>query len=85
MSNIKNIFSLPKENDKFKDVMASIQHCSITIRKTIEGDKGPEIDEVYKCPCGDVKLKHKSIITNIYHPEKGSIEIIDMRSDGCAL
>ena len=85
MSNIKNIFSLPKEYGRFKDVMASIQHCSIVSSKTIEGDKGPEIQEVYKCPCGDITLKQKSIITNIDHPEKGSIEIIDMRSDGCAL
>lgn len=85
MSNIKNIFSLPKESDRFKDVMALTKKCDIVSRETIEGDKGPEIEEIFKCPCGEIILNQKSIITNIEHPENGSIEIIDMRSDGCAL
>ncbi len=85
MSNIKKIFSLPKENNNFKDVMTKIEHCHIESSKIFEGTKGPEIEEIYNCPCGDITLRQKSIITNIDHPERGSIEIIDMRSDRCVL
>lgn len=85
--NINKIFYLPKDQNRLKDAMASIEQCNIVNNKIIEGTKGPEIEEVYNCPCGIITLKQKSIITDINHPERGSIEIIDVqsKSDGCVL
>lgn len=84
---IKKIFYLPKDYNKLKDVMTSIQRCNIASSKIFEDTQGPEIEEVYNCPCGNITLKQKSIITDVNHPERGNIEIIDMqsKSDGCVL
>ena len=84
---INKIFYLPKDQKKLKDVMTSIARCNVANSKIFEGTKGPEIEEIYNCPCGNITLKQKSIITDINHPERGSIEIIDMqsKSDGCVL
>ncbi len=78
-------FSLPKEERKFKEAMKHIEGCDITNSKISEGKEGPEIEEIYKCSCGDILLRQKSVITDINNPEKGSIEMIQMRSERCSL
>ena len=85
MNNIKRIFSIPKDFDKFKSTMKSIEGCEIIDSRAFENIEGPEIEEIYKCPCGNIDLKQKSIIGDIDNPEKGSIEIIHMESKGCVL
>lgn len=78
-------FSLPKEEHKFKEAMRRIEGCDITNSKISEGKEGPEVEEVYRCPCGDVVLRQKSIITDINNPRRGSIEMIQIRSEECSL
>ena len=85
MTNSNYTFSLPKEERKFKEAMRPIEGCDITGSKISEGKEGPEIEEIYRCPCGDILLRQKSIIENIDNPEKGSIEMINMRSERCSL
>ena len=85
MNRIKKTFHLPKDNDRFKDTMIFVERCEILSSKAFEDIKGPEIEEVYKCPCGEIKLKQKSIVEDIENPEKGGIEIIHMESKGCVL
>ena len=85
MTSFNQRFSLPKEEHKLKEAMKPIEGCDIISSKTSEGKEGPEIEEVYKCPCGDIILRQKSIITNIDNPERGSIEMIHMKSERCAL
>lgn len=85
MTNSNHTFSLPKEEHKFKDAMKPIKGCDITSSRISEGKEGPEIEEVYKCPCGDIILRQKSVITNVDNPERGSIEMIQMRSERCSL
>ena len=82
---IKMRFSLPKEEDKFKNAMRRVEGCDI-ISSDISGDtEGPEIEEIYECPCGDIVLRQKSVISDVDNPEKGSVEIIYMKSIGCVL
>lgn len=85
MSNIKKRFSLPNDQKEFKNIMRHIENCNLLSSEISENAQGPEIKEIYECPCGNIMLKQKSIITNIDHPERGSIEIIHMESKGCAL
>lgn len=85
MANSNHTFSLPKEEQKFRDEMRHIEGCDITSSRISEGKEGPEIEEIYKCPCGDIVLRQKSIIKNIDNPEKGNIEMIHMRSERCSL
>lgn len=85
MASSNKRFSLPKEEQKFKNAMKPIEGCNIISSKISEGNEGPEVKEVYRCPCGDITLVQKSIITNIDNPERGSIERIYMKSERCAL
>jgi predicted SprT family Zn-dependent metalloprotease len=85
MSNINKTFSLPNDQQSFKKIMRHIEKCDVLHSRTSENVQGPEIEEIYECPCGNIILKQKSIITNIDHPERGSIEIVHMESKGCVL
>lgn len=79
-------FSLPKDEHTLKDTMTQyLEECNIVKSRTHEERDGPRIEEVYKCPCGDVLLNQKSIIENTENPENGSVEIIHMKSKGCSL
>ena len=82
---IKMRFSLPKEENKFKDIMKHIEGCNI-ISSEMSGDtEGPEIEEIYECPCGNIVLKQKSVIADVNNPTKGSVEAIHMKSTECTL
>ena len=85
MPTINKKFSLPNEQQEFNNLMKKIENCEILDSKISENSQGPEIEETYRCPCGNIKLKQNSIITNIENPEKGNIEIINMESKGCDL
>lgn len=85
MNKINKIFHLPKEEQKFKEAIRPIEACEIISRTASEDIEGPEIEEVYACPCGNIILKQKSIIANIDNPENGSVEIVHLESDGCVL
>jgi len=85
MSYINKKFSLPKDQQEFKNVMKHINECDILSSNIYEDLQGPEIEEVYRCQCGNILLKQKSIITNIDSPEKDSIEMVHMESKECAL
>lgn len=85
MYEINKRFNLPKEEQKFKDTIKRIESCDITSRKMSEHLEGPEIEETYMCPCGDIILRQKSVITNVDNPENGHIETVHMKSDGCVL
>ena len=85
MYEINKRFILPKEEQEFKDTMKRVESCNVVNRKTSEGLEGPEIEEIHECPCGDITLKQKSIITNVDSPENGNIEIVHMESNGCVL
>lgn len=85
MTEINKRFHLPKEEHKFKEAIKPIEGCKIISNRTFEDVDGPKIEEVYECPCGNIKLIQKSIITNIDNPEKGSVEVIHMESSGCVL
>lgn len=85
MSNINKRFFLPNDLKEFKNIMKHIEKCNLLDNKTYEDVQGPEIEEIYECHCGNIMLKQKSFITNIDHPERGSIEIVHMESKGCAL
>lgn len=85
MASSNQIFSLPKEEHKFKKAMKPIEGCDIISSNISEGKEGPEIKEVYKCPCGDIVLRQKSIVTNVDNPERGGVEMIHMTSERCTL
>lgn len=85
MSNIKRRFSLPNEQQAFKNIMKRIEGCDMSSSKTSENSRGPEVEEIYKCPCGNIKLIQESIITDVDHPERGNTEIVHMESKGCVL
>ena len=85
MNSTEKRFSLPKDENKFKQAMKPIEGCEVISSNSSDGAEGPEVKEVYKCPCGSITLNQKSIIKDIDNPENGNIEVIDMRSDGCAL
>lgn len=87
MIDTKKSYYLPKDTNELKNTMSYIDQCSISDSKITEEINGPIVEENYKCPCGDITIKQKSIITHTDHPERGSIEIIHMqsKSDGCVL
>jgi hypothetical protein len=85
MNKINKRFHLPKEERKFKETIRSIERCNIINSRASEDTEGPNIEEVYECPCGNIILRQKSIITNIDNPENGSVEIVHLESDGCVL
>jgi hypothetical protein len=85
MNQVDKRFRLPKEEHKFEDTIKPIKGCNIISSRASEDVEGPEIEEVYVCPCGDITLRQKSIITNIDNPEKSSIEIVHLESNGCVL
>lgn len=85
MNETNKRFHLPKEEHKFKEAIRRIKGCDIISSRASEDVEGPEIEEVYRCSCGDITLRQKSIIANIDNPEKDSIEIVHMKSNGCEL
>ena len=85
MNSTRKRFFLPQDDSKFRQTMKPVEGCEIISSKTSEDIEGPEVEEVYRCPCGDIMLNQKSIITNVDNPEDGNIEVIHMKSDGCAL
>lgn len=85
MNKINKIFHLPKEEHKFEEATRPIKGCEIVNSTASEDKEGPKIEEIYTCPCGDIILRQKSIITDIDNPENGSIEIVHLESDGCVL
>ncbi len=78
-------FSLPKEEDKFKKAMRPLERCDIISSETSGDTEGPEIEEIYECPCGNIILTQKSIMSDVDNIEKGSVEIIHMKSKECTL
>jgi hypothetical protein len=85
MNEINKRFHLPKEERKFKDTIKTIKGCNIKSSKISEHVEGPEIEEIYTCSCGDITLRQKSIIANIDNPEKDSVEVVHLESNGCVL
>jgi len=85
MNEINKRFHLPKEERKFKEAIKPIERCNIISSRASEDTEGPKIEETYSCPCGDIILRQKSVITNVDNPENGSIEIIHLESNGCVL
>lgn len=85
VNNLKKTFSLPRDIHKFNQIMRPIEGCAIVDSKMSEDIEGPKIIEVYKCPCGKIVLKQKSIVSYVDNPEKGSIEIVHMESKECTL
>jgi hypothetical protein len=85
MNKINKIFHLPKEENKFKEATRSIEECDIINSIMFEDKEGPKIEEIYTCSCGDIILRQKSIIADVDNPENGSIEIVQLESDGCVL
>lgn len=85
MNEINKRFRLPKEEQKFREAIIRIESCNVVSRKIYEDLEGPEIEEMYACPCGNITLKQKSVITNIENPENGSVEIVHLESNGCVL
>ncbi len=85
MIELNKKFSLPKDERALEDTMKRLKECDI-INSTIHEEKdGPKIEEVYKCPCGNISLSQKSIIENTDNPEMGSVEIVHMKSNRCSL
>jgi hypothetical protein len=84
---INKIFHLPNDQYALENMIKHLKKCNILSSKTSENLQGPEIEETYECPCGNITLKQNSIITNIDHPEIDNIEIIHMQSQskGCVL
>jgi hypothetical protein len=85
MTELNKKFSLPKDEYILEDTMKRLEECNIINSKIHEEKDGPRIEEVYNCPCGDIVLNQKSIIGDIENPERGSIEIVHMKSDECSL
>ncbi len=85
MYNLKKTFSLPKDLHEFNHFMKTIEGCNIVNSKIFEDVEGPIIKEVYECPCGNVTLKQKSIVSDVDNPEKGNTEIVHIESEECTL
>ncbi len=84
MAELNKKFSLPRDEHFLKDTMRIFEKCEIIDSRISEEKDGPKIEEVYKCPCGNITLDQKSIIKDTDHPETG-VEIIHMKSRECSL